>query len=90
MSGALPTAGLLAVSAAITGWCTWHCLRGMRAMTGANRSTAEPRAATDAELARLRAEVTDLRAHRQPAPPNGPHPASQATTEPVRPVGSQG
>ncbi len=65
MTGALLTAGLVSASAATTGWCTWRCLRGLRAMAGTGRSACGApvgRSGDQAELPRLPAEVAELRA----------------------------
>ncbi len=62
------TAWLLAIAAtvlavAVMGWCTWRCVRGMRTMRGTGRSCCGPaeQSDTEVELARLRAELADLR-----------------------------
>lgn len=67
MTGALLSAAVLAVGIGATGWCLWHCLRGVRAMRRSRAAAAccPPGASGDdttaaAQLAQLRAELAEL------------------------------
>jgi len=69
VSAAVVDAVILAVAVGASGWCVWHCVRGIRAMRRDKAATCCPppghtNADTSGQLAELRADVELRAAHR--------------------------
>jgi hypothetical protein len=65
----LADAAILTASLGVSGWCVWHCVRGIRAMRRGQSASCCPPATdtTTAQLADLRRELAAL----QHLPPGG-------------------
>ncbi|MEV4202994.1 hypothetical protein [Micromonospora globbae] len=72
MTDTLLSAAVLTVGTGATGWCVWHCLRGVRAMrrgraaaSCCRRGAPGKNNAPDAQLAQLRADLAELHTARR-------------------------
>lgn len=61
---------ILAAGLGVSGWCVWHCVRGVRAMRrGRTVSCCAPAGTGDTkeQLAQMRADLDELRPGDRPA-----------------------
>ena len=64
----LADAAILATGLGVSGWCVWHCVRGIRATRRGRSATCCPPDSTEAQLADLRSELAALQRGRRDEP----------------------